>query len=143
MDEINIRLMKAEDFDAVVGIDGKVLAAPRGKAPRHIQDLMKSQKIAPDLLDKGVHFNVGRIELRAVPNHTGRVSFKAVHPGMASKNVDAFGAAVRQAEEALSSPHFRHWLAKHAQKGFELASPSGNAKALEFKFLLRALGRIE
>lgn len=50
----------------------------RRNAPSNVRDMMLSQKIAPDLLDKGVHFNVGKIELKAVPDHLGEVTFKPV-----------------------------------------------------------------
>jgi|GEM_PF-6526698 len=108
----------------------------------NIRDMMHSQKIAPDLLDKGVHFNVGKIELRAAPDHLGGVTFKPVHPGMAAKNKDLYQKAVKEASEALQSLEFRNWLKKHAVKGFEMASQTGSAKALEFKFLIEALEKI-
>jgi len=113
-----------------------------GNVSSNVRDMMLSQKIAPDLLDKGVHFNVGKIELRAVPDHLGGVTFKPVHPGMATKYKDAYEKAVKEAFEALESSEFRNWLKKHAEKGFEMASQSGNAKALEFKFLIEALDRM-
>jgi hypothetical protein len=86
-----------------------------GNVLSNVRDMMLSQKIAPDLLDKGLHFNVGKIELKAV----------------------------KEAFEALESPTFRDWLMKHAEKGFEMASQTGNAKALEFKFLIAALKRMQ
>jgi RHS repeat-associated protein len=109
---------------------------------KEIKEMMMSQKIAPDLLDKGVHFNVGKLELRAVPDHLGGVVFRAVHPGMVRGMEREFGAAAKKATEALANPEFVEWLGKHATKGFEMASERGSGKALEFKFLLKALGRL-
>ena len=33
-----------------------------------IKKMIKSQKVAPDMVDKGVHFNVGEIELKIIIN---------------------------------------------------------------------------
>jgi hypothetical protein len=60
---------------------------------------------------------------------------------MVKGNAKAFDAALKSAQEAFDIPAFRQWLYKNAQRGFELAAPSGNAKALEFKMLIRALER--
>lgn len=105
--------------------------------------MMRSQKIAPDILNKGVHFNVGMIELRAAPNHNGGLVFKPVYSQFARKNPGSLDAAIKQANESLNSPEFRAWLMKHAEKGFEMAQSTGNPKALEFKFLLHALRRFK
>ena len=122
-----------------VASKGKVV---RSGVPENISKMMKSQKVAPDLLDKGVHFNVQKIELRAVPDHKGGIVFKSVHPGMAAKNPEAFEKAVREANAAIQTPEFRAWLSKHAEKGFQIAKQEGSGKALEFKMLQKALERM-
>ncbi|WP_433133037.1 hypothetical protein ACQPWW_14745 [Micromonospora sp. CA-240977] len=100
-------------------------------------------KIAPDLLDKGVHFNVGKVEFAVRPtgDAANPVVLKPVHPGMARDLPrKVYEDALRRGEGALQSPEFRDWLAKHANAGFELAvKNSGHPKAIEFKFLLSAL----
>jgi hypothetical protein len=104
--------------------------------------MMRSQKTAPDLLDKGVHFNVGDLELKIRPNHKGGVVFKPVHPGQVPNTVagkKAFAHAAKQAEEGLQSPEFREWIRGHAERGAQLAEGKGNAKVLEFRLLLKSL----
>ena len=82
------------------------------KVSEEIRAMMRSQKIAPDLLDKGVHFNVGRMELKAVPNNASGLVFKPVHPGMAARDPKTFQAAVKQANEALAVPGFQSMACK-------------------------------
>ena len=108
------------DYHTYYVSDQHVLVHNDGPCPAFIES---SQKIAPDLLDKGVHFNVGKIELRAVPNHAGGVSFKAVHPGMVAKKQfkSLYSKALKDANNALHNSEFRGWLKKHAQKGFDMA----------------------
>lgn len=122
----------------------KIKKKAQGGASESIRDMMRSQKVVKtDMMDKGVHFNVGKIELRAVPDHQGGITFKPVHPAMAKKNQGAYQKAVKEGTQSLGSSEFRSWLSKHAQKGMEMAQESGNAKALEFKFLLNALKAME
>ena len=103
-----------------------------------INDIIKSQKIAPDLMVKGVHFNVGRIELKALPDNNGGLVFKSV---FSSSNPSEVQNAIVKANVAMQSPAFREFLIKHADAGFTMASQNGNAKALEFKMLKLALER--
>ncbi|WP_416904807.1 DUF6531 domain-containing protein [Micromonospora echinospora] len=119
---------------------------PWGLAPYKYSDVRKmmlSQKIAPDLLDKGVHFNVGKVEFAVRPtgDAANPVVLKPVHPGMLQKLPSGvYEDALRRAQGALESPEFRDWLTKHAEAGFEMAARnSGHPKAIEFKFLLTAL----
>ncbi|MGG2921524.1 RHS repeat domain-containing protein [Brevibacillus parabrevis] len=107
--------------------------------PQSIRDMMKSQKIAPDILDKGVHFNVGKIEITVVPTNQGGIAFKPTHPGMAAKNPSQYNSALKQAEEAIQHPEFREWLLKHAQRGLELSKSGKPGKGAEFNFLIKAL----
>ncbi|GED68510.1 hypothetical protein BRE01_22120 [Brevibacillus reuszeri] len=107
--------------------------------PQGIRDMMKSQKIAPDILDKGVHFNVGKIEITVVPTNAGGIAFKPTHPGMAAKNISQYNSALKQAEEAIKYPEFREWLLKHANRGLELSKSGKPEKGAEFNFLIKAL----
>jgi hypothetical protein len=116
------------------------------EVPPAVAQMMRSQKIAPDILDKGVHFNVGKIELRVVPDHEGGIVFRPVHPGMIQNNprlAKEYKQALKAANEALQHPEFIQWLKKHAEKGLELAATSKDhaGKGAEFNFLLRALER--
>jgi RHS repeat-associated protein len=109
---------------------------------KELRQMMKSQKFADDLLNKGVHFNVGRLEIKAVPTHLGGVTFKAVMKGQLRTMPKEFAAAFKKSEEALTHPEFVQWLRKHAVAGYQYAQPRGHAKALEFKLLIRALDKL-
>jgi hypothetical protein len=126
------------------------LFSKQSKVPEQVRDMMLSQKFAPDILDKGVHFNVGKIELCIRPDHNGGIVLKPVHPGMISNNpklAKEYEQAVKEANAAMKYPEFRGWLSKHAQKGLEMASTSRiknhEGIAAEFNFLLKALERLE
>jgi hypothetical protein len=124
------------------------LFSKQSKVPEQVRDMMLSQKIAPDILEKGVHFNVGKIEFRAVPDHLGGIVLKPVHPGMINNNsklAKQYEQALKEANDAMNYPEFRAWLKVCAQRGLEFASTSEGHKdkAAEFNFLLKALERLE
>ncbi|MCW2914733.1 MAG: repeat-associated core domain protein, partial [Actinomycetia bacterium] len=106
--------------------------------------MMRSQSIAPDLLDKGVHFNVGKIELRINPTADGGVVLKNVFASQA--NDRGLQAAIKKGYEALQYPEFRNWLEKHASAGMQMASQAVDkrytGRGREFKALIKALGRM-
>ncbi|RPD83411.1 hypothetical protein EGK75_13220 [Neisseria weixii] len=104
-----------------------------------IKSMITSQKFAPDLMVKGVHFNVGKVELRALPDNQGGIVFKPVFSSTNSKDVEY---AIRQANQALNNEAFRNFLIKHAEAGMNMAYQSNNAKVLEFKFLRDAVQRL-
>lgn len=107
--------------------------------PAWINEIVKSQKIAPDLLVKGVHFNVGKVELKALPDDKGGIVFK---PVFSSSNPQEVKKAIAEAEKALGNKAFQDFLIKHATKGMELTSQNGNSKYLEFKMLKLAVERL-
>jgi len=81
--------------------------------------------------------------LQGVPPKSVTTALLASQQWHTAKNPKAYEAAVKQANKALESAEFRAWLAKHAEKGLEMAKDAGSAKALEFKFLLDALRRLQ
>jgi RHS repeat-associated protein len=104
--------------------------------------MMRSQKIAPDLLGKGVHFNVGNVELKVLPTGRGDVVLKSVFSR--HLNTPELTAALKKGYGALEYPEFRKWLTGHARAGLQMASESKvqklTGKGREFKGLLKALG---
>ena len=104
--------------------------------PSLIRDIIKSQKIAPDLLTKGVHFNIGKIELKALPDHKGGIVFKPVFSSYNQKEVEK---AISIANDSLKSESFRDFLIKHSEAGFNMSSQKGDPKSREFKNLKKAL----
>ena len=104
--------------------------------PSLIRDIIKSQKIAPDLLIKGVHFNIGKIELKALPDHKGGIIFKPVFSSYNQKEVEK---AISIANDSLKSESFRDFLIKHSEAGFNMSSQKGDPKSREFKNLKKAL----
>ena len=104
--------------------------------PLLIRDIIKSQKIAPDLLIKGVHFNIGKIELKALPDHKGGIIFKPVFSSYNQKEVEK---AISIANDSLKSESFRDFLIKHSEAGFNMSSQKGDPKSREFKNLKKAL----
>ena len=107
--------------------------------PSLIRDIIKSQKIAPDLLIKGVHFNIGKIELKALPDHKGGIIFKPVFSSYNQKEVEK---AISIANDSLKSESFRDFLIKHSEAGFNMSSQKGDPKSREFKNLKKALEEI-
>ncbi|WII93418.1 hypothetical protein QEO94_00740 [Kingella negevensis] len=103
-----------------------------------IKNIITSQKIAPDLMIKGVHFNIGRIELKALPNHEGGIIFK---PVFSYSNPNEVAKAIAQANQALKDERFRTFLIKHAEAGIQMSKQTNNPKILEFQFLKDALQR--
>jgi hypothetical protein len=80
------------------------LFSKQSKVPEQVRDMMQSQKIAPDILEKGVHFNVGKIEFRAVPDHLGGIVLKPVHPGIINNNsklAKEYEQALKEANDAM------------------------------------------
>ncbi|MCB4226696.1 hypothetical protein LGY16_04280, partial [Mannheimia haemolytica] len=106
--------------------------------PEFIKNIIKSQKIAPDLLVKGVHFNIGKIELKALPDDKGNVIFKPVFSSYNNKDVEK---AISQAQVLLKNEMFRNFLIKHSEAGFKMAAQKGDPKAREFKNLKLFLER--
>ncbi|WP_165091155.1 hypothetical protein [Neisseria yangbaofengii] len=104
-----------------------------------IKSIVTSQKIAPDLMTKGVHFNIGKVELQALPDHQRGIIFKPVFSATNPRDADY---AIRQANQALNDEAFRNFLIKHAEAGMNMATQSNNAKVLEFKFLRDAVRRL-
>ncbi|MGB5969836.1 MAG: hypothetical protein WBG70_16095, partial [Spirulinaceae cyanobacterium] len=99
-----------------------------GKLPQDIGKMMKSQKIAPDILNKGVHFNVGKVELKLVPSGS---SFKLEPVFSSYKEVDVANA-VRKATEALDNSQFQKWLLKHAKAGLGMAQQAEKTKRAKY-----------
>lgn len=108
--------------------------------PAFINNIIKSQKIAPDLLVKGVHFNIGKVELKALPDNKGGVIFK---PVFSSTSPAEAQKAIAEANTALESKAFREFLVKHANAGFDMSKQQGMGKALEFKMLKVALEKMK
>lgn len=106
-----------------------------------IKGMVTSQKIAHDLVDKGVHFNVGKVELRALPDNNGGIIFKpAFSQRYTTKEINA---AISQANKALENKTFKNFLIKHAEKGFNMAKQEGKLeKANEFKIILETVKRM-
>ncbi|WP_154663760.1 RHS repeat-associated core domain-containing protein [Saccharomonospora iraqiensis] len=104
-----------------------------------MKQMMRSQSIAPDLLQKGVHFNVGRIELRVSPTHSGGLALK---PVFSSYTDQAVTQAIRKGEGALEYQEFRDWLVKHAEAGLEMSRHADHrwtGRGRELKALIEAL----
>lgn len=108
--------------------------------PAFINNIIKSQKIAPDLLVKGVHFNIGKVELKALPDNKGGVIFKQVFSSTSPAEAQK---AIAKANTALESKAFREFLVKHANAGFDMSKQQGMGKALEFKMLKVALEKMK
>ena len=89
---------------------------------------MDSQKIAPDIVEKGVHFNVGKVELSIViKNHA--IEFEPVFSKYKKNEVTD---AIRKAKSALKNPTFQKWLKKHALGGLEQAKNKNNKEAIMY-----------
>ena len=110
-----------------------------GGQSNFIKSIVASQKIAPDLLVKGVHFNIGRVELKALPDNHGGIVFKPVFSSYDPKDVTN---AIAQANRALKDESFRNFLIKHAEAGINLSEQNNNPKILEFRFLRNAVQRL-
>ncbi|HAG81723.1 MAG TPA: hypothetical protein DCL61_11275 [Cyanobacteria bacterium UBA12227] len=89
---------------------------------------MKSQKIAPDILNKGVHFNVGKVELKLVPSGN-TLELKPVFSSYKEADV---ADAIRKATPALSNSDFQKWLLKHAKAGLGMAEQAKNTERAEY-----------
>ncbi len=102
-----------------------------------VKKMMRSQKIAPDILNKGVHFNVGKVELKLGTSKTG-LTLESVFSS--AKKVDV-AKAIREANRALKDPQFRQWLLKQARAGLEMAQQAKNTQRIEyFQKLIETLG---
>ncbi|BAZ29537.1 OmpA/MotB domain-containing protein [Cylindrospermum sp. NIES-4074] len=99
-----------------------------GYLPEDIKAMMKSQKIAPDIVNKGVHFNVDQVELKLVPSGN---TFE-LKPVFSSYKKEAVDAAIRRGKPVLDNPAFQKWLLKHAKAGLEMAQQAKNAERVEY-----------
>jgi hypothetical protein len=107
-----------------------------GGVSKDIREMMGSQKIAPDLVNKGVHFNVGAIELKLVPSGN---TFE-LEPVFSGYKEAELKNAIGKATPALSDPTFKNWLLKHAEAGLGMAKQGNNTERVEyFKNVIKIL----
>ncbi|MBR6026477.1 MAG: hemagglutinin repeat-containing protein, partial [Neisseriaceae bacterium] len=117
------------------------IGAVGGDQSAFMKGMVTSQKLVrDDLLKKGVHVNVGKVELRVLPDNNGGIVFK---PAFSQKyTTKEVNEAISQANKALENESFRKFLLKHSEAGFTLAKQEGNPKAIEFKFVSDAVKRM-
>lgn len=107
-----------------------------GGVSEDMMEMMESQNIAPDLVNKGVHFNVGAIELKLIPSGN---TFK-LEPVLSGYKEAELNNTIGKATPALSDPTFQNWLLQHAQAGLGMAKQGNNTERVEyFKNVIKIL----
>ena len=100
---------------------------------------IKLSATAPDLVVKGQHIHLNKIELKVLPGNWGTIVLKPVF----SSQAKIAGPAISKAQMALNDPQFLARLHASTARALEFVRtsnlPNSTGKAAEFKFLLSAI----